>query len=204
MVIKVLNAYAGIGGNRKLWENVEVTAVELNPNIAKIYKDFFPNDKIIVADAHEYLLKHYKEFDFIWSSPPCPTHSRMNFLLQNKNGYKLKFPDMKLYEEIIFLNQWFKGKWVIENVRSYYKPLIKPIEVQSHYFWINFDISKINRVREKVRNDKGQTLSVKMKQQGMFIKDFYNYSEDKRTLLNNCVEPELGNHIFNEFLRGAR
>jgi len=204
MVIKVLNAYAGIGGNRKLWENVEVTAVELNPNIAKIYKDFFPNDKIIVADAHEYLLKHYKEFDFIWSSPPCPTHSRMNFLLQNKNGYKLKFPDMKLYEEIIFLNQWFKGKWVIENVRSYYKPLIKPIEVQSHYFWTNFDISKINRVREKVRNDKGQTLSVKMKQQGMFIKDFYNYSEDKRTLLNNCVEPELGNHIFNEFLRGAR
>lgn len=27
-MIKVLNLYAGIGGNRKLWEGVEVTAVE--------------------------------------------------------------------------------------------------------------------------------------------------------------------------------
>jgi len=71
--MKVLNLYAGIGGNRKLWEDVDVTAVELNPDIAKIYQDFFPNDKVIVADAHKYLLKHYKEFDFIWSSPPCQT-----------------------------------------------------------------------------------------------------------------------------------
>jgi DNA (cytosine-5)-methyltransferase 1 len=105
---------------------------------------------------------------------------------------------MELYEEIIFLKQWFKGKWVVENVRSYYKPLIEPVEVQSHYFWANFNIPKTNRVREKVRNDKGQTLSVKMIQQGMFIENFYNYSGDKRTLLNNCVEPELGNHIIKQ------
>jgi hypothetical protein len=26
--VRVLNLYAGIGGNRKHWENVEVTAVE--------------------------------------------------------------------------------------------------------------------------------------------------------------------------------
>ena len=29
--MKVLNLYCGIGGNRKLWEDVEVTAVELDP-----------------------------------------------------------------------------------------------------------------------------------------------------------------------------
>ena len=81
--LKILNLYAGIGGNRKLWEGHEVTAVEFNPEIAKIYQDLFPNDKVIVGDAHQYLLEHYKEFDFIWASPPCPTHSRMNFLLQN-------------------------------------------------------------------------------------------------------------------------
>ena len=40
--MKVLNLYAGIGGNRKLWQDVDVTAVELNPQIAKIYQDFFP------------------------------------------------------------------------------------------------------------------------------------------------------------------
>jgi len=194
--MKVLNLYAGIGGNRKLWKDVEVTAIEIDPNIAGIYKDLFPNDNVVIEDAHQYLLDHYKEFNFIWSSPPCPTHSRMNFLLQNKNGFKLRFPDMKLYEEIIFLKQWFKGNWVVENVRSYYNPLIKPQEIQSHYFWSNFKISDTKKVREKVRNDKGQTLAVKMKQQGIFINNFYNYKEDKRTLLNNCVEPELGLHIL--------
>ena len=201
--MKILNLYAGIGGNRKLWtpngNEHEITAVELDENIAKIYKDFFPNDEVIIADAHQYLLDHYKEFDFIWTSPPCPTHSRMNFLLSQK-GVERKYPDMKLYEEIIFLQTWFKGSYVVENVRSYYQPLIKPQEIQSHYFWSNFNIPDTGRVREKVRNDKGQTLAVKMKQQGFEIKNFYNYKGDKRTLLNNCVESELGLHILNQIL----
>jgi len=51
--VRVLNLYAGIGGNRKYWENVEVTAVEYNEEIAMIYKDHFPNDNVIVGDAHE-------------------------------------------------------------------------------------------------------------------------------------------------------
>src|SRR5512146_2633968 len=101
--MKVLNLYAGIGGNRKLWTDVQVTAVEIVPEIAKIYQDFFPNDTVIVADAHQYLLEHYKEFDFIWSSPPCPTHSRMRYL-KNFDEYEQVYPDMKLWQEIIFLN----------------------------------------------------------------------------------------------------
>lgn len=77
--MKILILYAGIGGNRKLWGNEhEITAVEIDPDIAKIYKDFFPDVNVIVADAHEFLLKHFKEYDFIWSSPPCPSHSRVN------------------------------------------------------------------------------------------------------------------------------
>ena len=51
--MKVLNLYAGLGGNRKLWENVEVTAVEMNEEIAGIYKEYFPQDVIIVGDAHK-------------------------------------------------------------------------------------------------------------------------------------------------------
>lgn len=199
--MKILNLYAGIGGNRKLWGNEhEITAVEYDPDIAAMYQDLHPDDTVIVSDAHQYLLDHYKEFDFIWSSPPCPTHSRMNFLLQEK-GVGRKYPDMKLYEEILLLKHWFKGKYVVENVRSYYTPLIPPQGIQSHYFWSNFTISDTGRVREKVRNDKGQTLAVKMEQQGIFIKDFYNYKRDKRTLLNNCVEPELGLHILKESLK---
>ncbi len=94
--MKILNLYAGIGGNRKLWgDGHEITAVENNAKIAAVYQDFFPNDKVIVGDAHEYLLEHYEEFDFIWSSPPCPTHSRINF--SNGGRWKVKYPDMKLY-----------------------------------------------------------------------------------------------------------
>ncbi len=192
--MKILNLYAGIGGNRKLWEDVEVTAVEINPEIAKIYQDFFPNDNVIVGDAHEYLIEHYKEFDFIWSSPPCPSHSRMNFLLKEK-GVKMKYPDMKLYEEIIFLMQFFKGRFVIENVKGYYEPLIIPQESERHYFWANFDIPNVICTK-KVRNDKGMTLKVKMQDKDILINNFHNYEGDKRTLINNAIEPELGLSIF--------
>ena len=151
--MKILNLYAGIGGNRKLWQDVEVTAVELNPKIAKIYQDFFPKDKVTVADAHQYLLDHFKEFDFIWSSPPCPTHSRLNTML-NANGLN-HYPDMKLYEEIIFLKKWFYGKYCVENVISYYEPLIRPHQFGNHYFWANFHIRPINTgSREHCSNEK--------------------------------------------------
>ena len=194
-MIKVLNLYAGIGGNRKLWENVDVTAVELDPDIAKIYQDFFPNDKVIVADAHQYLLEHYSEFDFIWSSPPCPSHSRVRIVATYKKDtgeirQKPIFPDMKLYEEILFLQGYSKGLWVVENVVSWYKPLIKPQEINKHYFWANF---YINAIPKKSREHYGdiKTLSDR---KGFNIDKYTNI--DKRTTLRNCVEPETGKHIF--------
>lgn len=76
--MKILNLYAGIGGNRKLWgDEHEITAVEFEPYIAEAYNKMFPQDEVVIGDAHQYLLDHYHEFDFIWTSPPCPTHSRM-------------------------------------------------------------------------------------------------------------------------------
>src|SRR3990167_11098761 len=131
--MKILNLYAGIGGNRKLWSgDIEVTAVEINPAIAKVYAQNFPQDKVIVGDAHQYLLEHYQEFDFIWCSPPCPTHSRMNFSF--KGRFKIRYPDMCLYQEILLLHHWFTGKSVVENVISYYEPLIVPQQCGRHYF----------------------------------------------------------------------
>ena len=188
--LKVLNLYAGIGGNRKLLPNdeIEVTAVEINPQIAKIYQDFFPNDKVIVADAHQYLLEHYKEFDFIWSSPPCPTHSVCNNFL-NAQGVE-RYPDMKLYGEIIFLKHWFKGKWVVENVKSYYEPLIKPQIAGRHYFWSNFHISnKHIKTNFNIANMRASTRP--------FNIDLSKCkSKGKRKLLRNCVNPILGLHVF--------
>ena len=143
-MIKVCNLYCGIGGNRKLWTNVDVTAIELNPDIAKIYQDFFPNDKVIVTDAHQYLLEHYNEFDFIWSSPPCQSHSRAKLWgWKNDDRVKKVYPDMKLYEEIVFLENYCQCKYAIENVKGYYEPLIEPQKIGRHFFWSNFIIPNL-------------------------------------------------------------
>jgi len=191
--MKILNLYAGIGGNRKLWtpkgDEHDITAVELDPKIAKIYQDFFPKDKMIVADAHQYLLDHFKEFEFIWSSPPCPTHSRLNTML-NKKGIN-HYPDMRLYQEIIFLKKWFYRKFCIENVISYYEPFIKPIEVDNHYFWTNFFIGNFPKGSREHCSDY-YTLSNK---KGFDIKQYKDI--DYMKILHNCVQPELGLHILN-------
>ena len=93
---KVLNLFAGIGGNRKHWKDVEVTAIEYNEEIANVYKQLHPNDNVIVADAHEYLAKHWREFDFIWSSPPCQSHSKVRMMASKGGSYDAVMPDMAL------------------------------------------------------------------------------------------------------------
>ena len=135
--MKILNLYACLGGNRYKWgDEHEITAVELDSEAARLYKERFPNDRVIVADAHQYLLDHYKEFDFIWSSPPCPSHSRARFA--RKNTTIAIYPDMKLYEEILFLNNYFEGKYLVENVIPYYEPLIQAKKRGRHLYWCNF------------------------------------------------------------------
>lgn len=199
--MKILNLYAGIGGNRKNWKGHQITAVENVPEIAKIYQDFFPKDKVIVADAHQYLLEHYKEFDFIWSSPPCPTHSRLRKSLSMASGAKAKFPDMKLYEEILFLQGYFKGKWVVENVISWYEPLIKPTFLQRHYFWSNFEIPFKEFKKDSIRITGGRNLpewtQIKHLQERHQIILPEN-APNKRLLLRNCVNPEVGEYILNQ------
>ena len=141
---RILNLYACLGGNRYKWDeiadNLEITAVELDPEAARLYKERFPNDTVIVADAHQYLLDHYKEFDFIWSSPPCPTHSRLAMSNKTKENYINNYPNMNLYQEIIFLQYYFNGKFVVENVIPYYEPLIPAQKRGRHLYWTNFNL----------------------------------------------------------------
>lgn len=202
--MKILNLYSGIGGNRKLWGDVhEITAIELDERIATIYKDLYPNDIVIVGDAHAYLLEHYLEFDFIWASPPCPTHSITNFFL-NKKGI-IRYPDMKLYEEIIFLQHFFAGRYCVENVKSYYSPLIQPQVSGRHYFWANFQIPTLtNRIKmsrmsggkRKLGVSQGQIRKSELEKLG-FDLSCYKYP-DKDKLLRNCVDPQIGLEILNK------
>jgi DNA (cytosine-5)-methyltransferase 1 len=195
--MKVLNLYAGIGGNRKLWKRCDVTAVEIDEKIAAIYRVIYPQDKVIVTDAHQYLLDHYKEFDFIWSSPPCPTHSGTNFFL-NAQGI-IRYPDMSLWQEIIFLQHFYKGKFCVENVKSYYEPLITPQLSGRHYFWANFKIPQME-YKKQIGRMNGKKIDLgyiqyQIRQNNLAKLEFdlseYDYP-DKDKLLRNCVAPEIG------------
>lgn len=197
--MKILNLYAGIGGNRKLWDDKhQVTAVELDPAIAEIYKNLYPEDEVIIGDAHEYLQEHFNDFDFIWSSPPCQTHSsfRQNICVRYR-GTKAVYPDMKLYQEIILLRANAKCKWVVENVKPYYPPLINPNkELQRHLFWSNFNIEEKDFEKDNIRKAQIPDLE---KAYGF---DLSKYKlSNKRQVLRNCVKPELGNYIFEEMIK---
>jgi len=195
--MKVLNLYACLGGNRLLWEDCEVTAVELDPELARMYQERFPNDKVIVGDAHQYLLDHYKEFDFIWTSPPCPTHSRARYW--NSSNYDTTtnpvYPDMKLYQEILFLQHYFKGKYVVENVIPYYEPLILAKKRGRHLYWTNFNLP--NDV-----GDRGFKISATKNELNALCEfhkidlNNYNGEQNKVKIGRNLVDYEAGKTIF--------
>ena len=200
--MKILNLYACLGGNRYKWNEVkndiEVTAVELDPECARLYKKRFPNDKVIVADAHQYLLDHYKEFDFIWSSPPCPTHSRSRF--SRRETTTPAYPDMKLYEEILFLQKWVKAKYIVENVIPYYEPLMPAKKRGRHLYWSNFNIPNVLSKR------KNPQLGCAIKELDALSQfhdfDFKQYKGKQRKdkIARNLVDYEAGKTIFKAVL----
>lgn len=192
--MKILNLYSGIGGNRKLWgDKHDIVAVENDLCVSEVYAELFPNDLVMLGDAHDYLLNHYNEFDFIWSSPPCQSHSsfRKNIGVRYR-GVAPVYPDMTLYQEILFLQHHFEGKWVVENVKPYYKPLIEPTAIlDRHYFWSNFEIPVKKFKKDIIR--KAQIPDLEKK----YGYDLSGYKlKNKRQVLRNCVEPEIGKYIL--------
>jgi DNA (cytosine-5)-methyltransferase 1 len=203
--MKVLNLYACLGGNRFKWDEVaeqanidlQVTAVELDPELARMYQERFPNDIVIVADAHNFLLEKYKEFSFIWSSPPCPTHSRARYW--NSSNYETTtsavYPDMKLYQEILFLQHYFKGQYVVENVIPYYEPLIQAKKRGRHLYWTNFNLPNDLNDRRFAISSAKQELKGLCSFHGY---DFNQYMGTQSTLkiARNLVDYEAGRTIF--------
>ena len=194
----ILNLCAGVGGNRAKWEGVEVTAVENEPKIANVYQKLFPNDTVIVGDAYEYLKENFEKFDFIWISPPCQKHSRMMKATRHKVA---DYPDFKLYEVIVFLQNFYKGKWVVENVVPYYKPLIEPTKrIGRHLFWSNFEI-----IANEVKQPKGfiQKSNLQGKRELMAWLEiyfdetiYYKKNHCPVQILRNCVHPNVGRDIL--------
>jgi len=199
--MKILNLYACLGGNRYKWDEVakqanieiEVVAIEYDEELAKLYKERFPNDEVIVTDAHQYLLDNFKNFDFIWSSPPCPSHSRARFA--RKNTTKAIFPDLRLYEEILFLENYFDGKYCVENVIPYYEPLIPAQKRGRHLYWTNFTLP--NDLKERKSSIMESKNEVK-KWCEFHDYDFTKYKGSQRLdkVARNLVDYEAGKTIF--------
>lgn len=192
--MNVLNLYSCLGGNRLKWTDCSVTAVENDPYLAEMYQERFPEDRVIVADAHQYLLDHYKEFDFIWSSPPCPTHSKSRFA--RRETTTPEYPDMKLYQEIIFLDNWFDGKYCVENVIPYYEPLIPGKKRGRHLYWTNFNLpSDLNERKASIMEGKDEVN----RWCEFHEYDFFKYKGSQRIdkIASNLVDYEAGLTVFN-------
>lgn len=183
--MKILNLFAGIGGNRTLWgDEHEIIAVEQNPDVLAIYAERFPYDKLVLEDAYQYLENHIDEFEFIWVSPPCQSHSRLNTTRQN-----MRLPDLRLYAIIIFLQRFHQGKWVVENVIPYYPPLITPfVQLGRHLFWSNFYIPE-----KSFSQPKGTLKDLKIAD----LKAWHQITETvNRQMLRNCVDYRIGKYIL--------
>jgi|TARA_R110000787_G_scaffold3763_7_gene14554 DNA (cytosine-5)-methyltransferase 1 len=204
--MKILNLYAGLGGNRWLWKDCEVTAVELEDNIADQYQRFFPEDTLYREDAHVFLEKcDLNAYDMIWSSPPCQTHSKMAISGKNR---KPRYTDLSLYEEIMFLQRHYKGRYVVENVAPYYKPFIEPSQsVGRHRFWSNFEFKAVEVAQpNNFINLTTVAGSHKLKQWlGIEYPNniYYRNNHCPAQVLRNCVHPSIGLQILNH-ARGKR
>ncbi len=199
--MKYLNLYAGLGGNINLVDDTEheITNVELESEIAEVLQKRKPNQKVIVADAHQYLLDHADEYDFVWSSTPCQTHTRMMKATRHK---KKRYSDMSLYQEILFLQHFYKGLFVVENVIPYYKPLIKPTATLGrHLFWSNFSISnfEIKNLPNFIQDDTVAGCQRLKDWLGIQYEGniYYRGNHSPGQVLRNCVHPDMGLHVFN-------
>lgn len=199
--MKILNLYPGVGGNAANWDDElhEIVNVELDRKIANLLQRLKPNQTVIIGDAHQYLLDHYKEFDFIWSSPPCQTHSKMNKFTRHNT---IRYVDGKLFEEILFLKHWFDGYWLVENVTPYYEAPFKPVKMGRHLFWSNFELTQIEVKQPKdfinLANLKGKQKM--MDWLGIHFDEniYYGTNHCPVQILRNCVHPLIGQSILND------
>lgn len=193
--MRILNLYAGVGGNRRLWDGHDITAVELDPDIAAVYRDRHPDDELIVGDAHTYLLEHHQEFDFIWSSPPCQTHTQWRRIDVKVYGSAPNYPDMKLYQEILFLQHMTDALWVVENVIPYYEPLIEPTaRIHRHLYWANFTLPTVTKKQTGVIRNLNKISEL----EDLHGIDLSAYKlPNKRQILRNCVDAEVASAILN-------
>jgi len=206
---EILNAWAGIGGNTHNWnrDKYNITHIEINQEIAEANAQLHPNDTVIQTDAKQFLVENYQDFDYIWASPPCPSHSSIAKAGAKNGQYNAKIPDMNLYGVIIFLDEYFESDWTVENVQPYYDRLdkqerekqeakqtvIPPAKKTSrHLFWSSHEIPETSVPRSGFNKKNNQEI---MDWLGIQVEKSFDTVE-KRKVLRNCVHPGIGEAIL--------
>ena len=107
---------------------------------------------------------------------------------------------MKLYEEVIFLQHYYKGKFCIENVIPFYEPLVPAHKRHRHLYWTNFNLP--NKLSERKNPDLARTRNVVKQLSKFHDYDFSKYKgkQSVRKMARNLVDYEAGRTIFETVL----
>lgn len=201
--MKILILFGGIGGNRTLWgDEHEITAIENDSDIANIYKKRFPEDILYKTDALEFVENKLDNYDFIWASPECKTHSRLNLPLAKQRNKMPVIPDDKsLYGLIRWLKKFCHGMWVVENTQDYLGFLIRPtVNLGRHFYWSNFPIpvKKFSILKDMDHKSWRQLCEFHSINPALLPNTLiWDRNHDKRrTILRNCVDYRIGKYIL--------
>lgn len=116
---RALDLFSGGGGAGYGYKQAgfDVTGIDNRP------QPNYAGDRLVIADALDYLAKHGHEYDFIHASPPCQGYSDARNLGKARNGSFPEYP--LLIEPTRVLLQKLGKPYVIETVKP--RPLINPI-----------------------------------------------------------------------------
>lgn len=178
--IKFLNTFAGVGGNTELLDRdkFEVTHIELYSKPTRYLEENFPNDIVLRKNAWRYIPENFRDYDIVWASPSCKTHSRARvFQLSDRyvNG-NFELPDERLWMLIKWLKVFGSRMiWIVENVIPFYTSIEIPTAlVGRHLVWSN----------KRIGDKSFEADQIIYKQKGSFDRDRMN--------------PEIGKYIIEQ------
>ena len=110
---------------------------------------------------------------------------------------------MALYQEIILLQKFYNGKYVVENVNPYYEPLIEAQKRGRHLYWSNIKLPNILSNRHDVAVERG-----KDELKNLCAFHDYNFRQYKgeqpiNKVARNLVDYEAGKTILETALNVA-
>ena len=103
---------------------------------------------------------------------------------------------MRLYQEIIFLDNYFKGKYCVENVVPFYEPLVAAKKRGRHLYWTNFNLPNELSTR-KGNFMEGENEVQKWCKFHKIDLSSYKGEQRKDKIARNLVDFEAGLTIFN-------